>query len=648
MSKGSNRTPSITTRWAYADRILRARRNYGNRLKPLVVHRWVQMALDGLCGAVAVTIAYLLRFDMHIPGGPYRIQVDVWVALLFFLQPLAIGLFGGYLDTWQHFGIRDLGRIASRLAGLSVLLLLMGKASPHLRVMPYGVAFGYFLVSLILTAGIRTLRRFDHELFQRLGDDNRILIIGTTHTIAHAIRQLRPLYGSSIVGVIIQDVHLRKQRIGGVPVLGDTTQLKQLIYKHGITLIFVSSADLDEIPEVMQDAAEMEIAVKLLPSVQDLLDNRVRISKNVTVAALRSPSEALAGDLHPAVRSCLEGQIVLVTGAAGSIGSELVRQSLLANVKRLLVLDQDENGIFELMTELGALPNVTPVIADIRDGDTIRSLFNKERPQVVLHAAAYKHVPLMESHPSEAVLNNVIGTRNLAEAAVEFHADRMVMISSDKAVRPSSIMGATKRLAEVVIQDLAERTTRQGSSTQFACVRFGNVLGSRGSVLKLFLKQIEAGGPITITHEDMTRYFMTIPQAVGLVLQAATLGSCGHIYMLDMGDPVRIVNLARKVIHIAGLQPDKDIEIRVVGSRPGEKLHEQLWSEDAKVTPTEFEQVFQVAAETSDAAFPDLLAQLEHAARAQDDTTVRAMLHHLPISYLTAPENAAPQPVAIL
>ena len=276
---------------------------------------------------------------------------------------------------------------------------------------------------------------------------------------------------------------------------------------------------------------------------------------------------------------------------------------------------------------------LVPLVADIRDRDRMTTVFRTCKPDIVLHAAAYKHVPMMESNCSEAILNNVLGTRTVAETAIDFGAERFLMISTDKAVNPSSIMGATKRMAELTVQHLALRQSERGSVTRCACVRFGNVMGSSGSVAPIFLRQIAAGGPVTITHEDMTRYFMTIPSAVQLVLQATTLGSNGEIYMLDMGDPVKITTLARRLIEMSGLRPGQDIKIRFVGMRPGEKLHEELWSDSAAVNPTSFPSVLRIEPSPQPADFHERLVMLEAAALKRDEEQARQIMLEMPIGY---------------
>jgi FlaA1/EpsC-like NDP-sugar epimerase len=302
-------------------------------------------------------------------------------------------------------------------------------------------------------------------------------------------------------------------------------------------------------------------------------------------------------------------------------------------VNKAILLDRDENSIFELqnqLAEIGSPSQIVPMVGDIRDRHQMQHVFERFRPEVVLHAAAFKHVGIMEQNPCEAVLNNVMGTRYLAELAIEFEAKRFLMISTDKAVKPTSVMGATKRVAELLVRSLA--ASCNGHGPQIACVRFGNVVGSRGSVVPIFLRQIAAGGPVTITHEEMTRYFMTIPEAVQLVMQASTLASNGTIYTLDLGDPLRITHLAHKLIEMSGLRPEKDIKIQFVGVRPGEKLHEQLWYEDCQVTPTAFARVLALEGQ----AVPSIeeeLRELEQVAFARQDDSVLQLLRDMPIDF---------------
>jgi FlaA1/EpsC-like NDP-sugar epimerase len=300
-----------------------------------------------------------------------------------------------------------------------------------------------------------------------------------------------------------------------------------------------------------------------------------------------------------------------------------------------VLLDHDENAMFHIHGELSTNSGVSlvPAVADIRDREHINALFSRYKPNAVLHAAAYKHVPVMEHNCSQAILNNVIGTRAMAEAAIDHGAERFLMISTDKAVSPVSVMGATKRMAELTVQHLARRQSVKERVTHCACVRFGNVMGSNGSVVPIFLRQIAAGGPVTITHEEMTRYFMTIPSAVELVLQATTLGSNGEIFMLDMGDEVKITTLARRLIEMSGLRPGHDIEIRFIGKRSGEKLHEQLWSDSVTVDQTSFRSVLRMAPPPPPANFEDQLATLEAAALTRNDDYARDALMEMPIDY---------------
>jgi len=622
--------------------LVRLRNQMGSRLRPWLIRRQAQWLLDAICAATAILFAYSLRFNFAIPYYEWR-YINVWVVVLFVVTPVVYSLTGGYRTTWQFFGHRDLIHLAWRTLPINVVMIILRALTPAHKhgLIPYSVAIMDFGIVLGLTSSLRMLRRLDHELVLRQTGAQRVLIVGTPLTLLGAIRQLQPIYGTGLTGIVIDDAALLRMNVAGIPVLGQCSDLRKVLTSHHIDLLFLCSAEFAALPEIIQLASEFDVTVKLLPSPQDLIDNRVRVSKNLTVDSLHTRNRRSTDELNPVVVQCLTGRTVLVTGAGGSIGSEIARQVVGLDLKKLIVLDHNENSIFELLNELGRRPNLMPVIADIRDRDAVRHLFATERPDVILHAAAYKHVPMMELNPCESVLNNVAGTSELVNAAVEFYAERFVMISSDKAVRPSSVMGATKRVAEMVVQQIASGPVDESKPhTHFACVRFGNVLGSRGSVLPIFLKQIASGGPVTVTHEDMTRYFMTIPQAVGLVLQAASLASSGDVYMLDMGDPVRIMDFAREVIELSGLTPGRDIHIEVVGTRPGEKLHEQLWSEDAHVVPTEFAQVFRVRAPKVDPSFAPVLQGLIEAAQARRPDDVLSLLHSLPIHFLAEPSNS--------
>jgi FlaA1/EpsC-like NDP-sugar epimerase len=617
---------------------IKFRKRIAPTVKPWLIRRPSQWLLDGLCGATSLVLAYLLRFDFAIPQAD-RLSAQVWAGILFVVTPVAFSLAGGRRATWQFFGHRDFVRLAIRALPITLVMFFLRAFLPGRILVPYSAVVMDYVLVLCMAGSIRMMRRLEHELALRQAGTKHVLIIGTTSTLTGAIRQLQPMYGQALKGIVVDDDSLHKMRVAGIPVLGQSSDLRAIVATHHIDLLFLCSTDFPNMAEIIRVASDLEITVKLLPSPQDLIDNKVRVSRNLTVDAIDSRDRNASSNISPVVVQCLSGRTVLVTGAGGSIGSEIVRQVSSLNLKKLIVLDNNENSIFELLNELGRRPGLIPVIADIRNRDTIRHLFATERPDVVLHAAAYKHVPMMELNPCESVTNNVAGTSVLVQAALEFYSERLVMISSDKAVHPSSVMGATKRVAEIVVQDQASKIDDFNPRTHFACVRFGNVLGSRGSVLPIFLRQIANGGPVTVTHEDMTRYFMTIPQAVRLVLEAATLASSGDVYMLDMGDPVRIMDFARELIELSGLVLGKDIEIQVVGTRPGEKLHEQLWTEDAHVVPTEFAHVFRVRAPKVDPSFSHMLKSLVEAAQERRPDDVLSILHSLPIHFLTEQNN---------
>jgi FlaA1/EpsC-like NDP-sugar epimerase len=607
------------------------------KIPPWLLHRNVQMLLDSIVAVTALWIAYLLRFDFAIPPNQQRGMAG-WLIVIAVARPGAILLTNGYKATWRFFAFRDAARLAARSIPVSICLLLFRAAVHNGAAVPFSVLLMELLLFLWLASTLRVARRYGHEFLNRVGGGTNTLVIGSEATLAGAVRQLRSSGNTRILGLVTEDERLVGLRIDGILVRGHTASLANLLATYPVELVIVAGADIQGAEEIMHVAAQFGVQIRLLPSCVDLVKGKVQVRRVIGIDQISHVRQRkFSNTAHPAVAECFVDRVVLITGAGGSIGSELVRQVADLPISKLIVLDRDENSIFELMNQLKSENKdhiAIPVVGDVRDRYAVRHTFSRFRPDIVLHAAAYKHVPVMEDNCCEAILNNVCGTRELADAAIDFGCEKLVMISTDKAVHPSSVMGASKRIAEMLIQQRASEAMQRHHDTQFACVRFGNVLGSRGSVVPIFLRQIAAGGPVTITHKEMTRYFMTIPQAVQLVLQAATLASTGDTYMLEMGDPVKIIEFAKEIIEMSGLTPGKDIEIKVVGMRPGEKIHEQLWNEDADVGPTSFPHVFRVKAAPIPGDFSALLQQLEKAGKDRESNEmIQDLLRELPIGY---------------
>lgn len=564
------------------------------------MRRWKRagflVALDIILVNLALIGALLIRFD-HV-GAEY------WQAYLAILVPrtvirmLSNYFFGMYKRSWRYASIDEvlaiIGAVSVGTFFNLVLSLFWFGSLPARSV----VALDWFLYMSLL-GGSRLFWRVisPHVLAPQQEKGSRVLksvlIIGAGDGGVMVAREMRNHYGPKVrlVGFIDDDPVKQRQRILGHPVLGSKEQMAQIVKEHGVDEIIISMPSvprkvLREIVSIAQDTGR---TVKILPGVYDLIDGNVTVSKirEVQIEDLlgRDPVKVdIAG-----MSAYITGHVVLVTGAGGSIGSELCRQIVALKPKVLLLLDNCENNMYEIEMELKAKSSI-PLVAlvkDIRDREAIESIFSKYKPEVVFHAAAHKHVPLMEQNPEESIKNNVFGTYQVAWAAHRHKANRFVLVSTDKAVNPTSIMGASKRIAEMIIQHL-----HTISPTTYVAVRFGNVLGSRGSVIPLFRKQILAGGPVTITHEKMIRYFMTIPEAVQLILQAGALASSGEIYVLDMGEPVSIMELATTLIRLSGLQPYSDIDIKVTGMRPGEKLYEELLTDEEGVNATTHARIF--------------------------------------------------------
>ena len=495
--------------------------------------------------------------------------------------------FGLYRRIWIYASTHELRLITAAVTTASVLtsgvMLTLISAGLVIPGMPRSALGIDWLLSLVLIGGSRFALRIlaEQSAAPRNGTSRRALVIGAGDAGALVVRELQRSSQLNLtpVGFLDDDPGKQKQEIYGVPVIGFIKDLAEVLEnEHVNEVIFAIPSAPGRVVRLVHETCRLKgISSRTMPGIYELIGGKVSVSRlrevDITDLLRREPThinEDMIGEV-------LTGKRVLVTGAGGSIGRELSRQIARWNPAELILLGHGENSIFETLIELKEdYPSLKfqGVIADIKDRTRLKAVFDDHQIQVVFHAAAHKHVPLMQANIEEAVLNNVLGTRNVVETSIEFEVERLVLISTDKAVRPVNVYGATKRLAEMIVLDAAHRTGRA-----FSVVRFGNVLGSRGSVIPIFKRQIANGGPVLITHPDMERYFMTIPEAVHLVLQAASMGTGGEAFLLDMGQQIRILELAEDLIRLSGLEPGRDIEIEFTGIRPGEKLSEELWEE---------------------------------------------------------------------
>jgi FlaA1/EpsC-like NDP-sugar epimerase len=553
--------------------------------------RMAIVAIHAGLWSLALALAFVLRFDgfaMAPADAHYLTTLPAAMAMLVACRTIAFAGMGLFRGIWRYVGMAELKSLAlANLAGTLGFALagIMVKSSQ----VPRSLYVGELLTAFLLTGGARfVLRLFRERSAGRVSKNAvRSLIIGAGDAGDSLLRDLQRSESEwAVVGLLDDDPRKAGAKVRGVKVLGtaDESTLRRVVEVHGVKLVVLAlpSASGKRIREILRLCRTLGVQAKTLPALADRLGGQISAGsiREVAIEDLlrRDPVELDIGQ----VNDLLENKTVLVTGAGGSIGSELCRQVLKFKPRKLVLFEHDENALFDIERELATqieaqvangVPEAMLVAAmgDITDALRVESVFTRERPNVVLHAAAHKHVSMMEANPSEAVKNNVFGTQTVAEAAHKHRAETFVLISTDKAVNPTSVMGASKRVAEMILQERAK-----DSSTRFAAVRFGNVLGSAGSVVPLFREQIRKGGPVRITHPDVTRYFMTIPEASQLVLQAGALGGTGEIFVLDMGQPVKILNLARDLIELSGLRPDIDIQVEFTGLRPGEKLFEEL------------------------------------------------------------------------
>jgi FlaA1/EpsC-like NDP-sugar epimerase len=590
----------------------------------------------------ALVLSYVLRFD-YVNAWDYFRRWWPFVPFLLVLYPLSFWLFGLYRRMWQYAGSRELLAvvIASSAASIALAAITYGILRP------LGIISGFsrpmmvidWLLNILFLGGARFSFKILWDLnFNRRGKEtrteppSRVLVVGAGDAGAMIVREMHNNPGINLLPLGFVDDDERKigNYIHGLKVYGSRKDIPEIARRLKVdqALIAMPTAPGKSIREIVKICEETGLRYRTLPGLFELLNGKIWLSqiRNVQLEdLLRREPTTLNLD---AVAGFISGSTILVTGAGGSIGSELCRQIARFHPQLLVLLGHGENSIYNIEQELSRkFPDLQKkaVIADIRDRAKVQALLQQVRPGIVFHSAAHKHVPLMEGNVDEAITNNVLGTRNVVNAAVDAGVQRFVLISTDKAVRPTSVMGTTKRIAEMIVQEAALRSGRS-----FVAVRFGNVLGSRGSVVPLFREQIAAGGPITVTHPEMTRYFMTIPEAVQLVMQAASMATPGQIYALDMGEPVRIVDLAKDLVELSGLKLGRDIEIVYTGLRPGEKLHEELFTHEEQRTATTSDKIFVARSNLADGeSLYRMIDRLAQYASEMNESAIREALMEL-------------------
>lgn len=608
------------------------------KTKPNIRNRYILLG-DLLLIIASAMGSYALRLELGAAFLQYLPTVYWLIGVSLIIKPLFFAYFGLYRRMWKYASVREVTLIVLAVTTsslvVSVLMISLHSLGAFVGLSRSALAIDW-LLTIILCGGLRLSLRVLAEnasVNVAKSKSRRALIVGAGDAGALVVRELQknPQINLSAAGFVDDNPTKQRQQIYGVPVVGTLTDLAHVLDNQQIdeVIIAIPSAP-GRIIRMVSDICRLKgIPFRTMPGIYELLGGKVSVSRlrdvDITDLLRREPARIRDEEIG----ETLNGRVVMVTGAGGSIGRELCRQIARWGPAELLMLGHGENSIFEALLDLQesfpGLP-VRPLICDVRDRKRLENLMSMHRPQVVFHAAAHKHVPMMEKNIEEAVTNNILGTRNLVDLSLANGVERLVMISTDKAIRPANVMGATKRIGEMIVLDAAAR-----SRLAYSVVRFGNVLGSRGSVVPIFKRQIARGGPITITHPDMRRYFMTIPEAVYLVLQSSSLGSGGETYVLNMGQQVRILDLAEDLIRLSGLTPGRDIEIVFTGVRPGEKLSEDLWDEGCTFQPTAHPDIFHldVQDELHGEALRSAVDELGRLAREGDTTSVVRLLDEL-------------------
>jgi FlaA1/EpsC-like NDP-sugar epimerase len=626
-------------------------------------HRLWQLLIDAAIVAFSWWLAFHLRFDNVIPLK-YSQLLTRTLPLVLAIKLVVFVAFGFYNRWWRYVSIRDMWAIArgvviaSLVADVTVYLV-----SPvHGFRLPRSIAATDLLLTLALVAGSRLLARTVNERsgLTMVARGNEVIVVGAGDAGRLIVQEMQRsrLLDYTPIGFVDDDPRKRHTRIMGVRVLGTIDELPRILREHrpDEVLIAMPTVSGEVRRRIVETAQQMRIVVKTLPGLYELISGDLNLAGQIRPVQVEDVlgREQVEVDFRE-VASYLEGHVVLVTGAGGSIGSELCRQIARVGPQRLILVDNAEGPLFEIERELVDERDFTAVLTklvDVKDRTALRrDVFEKYQPTVVFHAAAYKHVTMLQTHPVESVRNNVVGTRVLAELSAEFGVERFVLISTDKAVNPKTVMGQSKALCERIVESLGQR---RDIATRFVAVRFGNVLNSSGSVIPIFRKQIERGGPVTVRDPEMTRYFMTIPEAVSLVVQAGAIGGRGQVFVLDMGEPVKIIDLAQNMIRLSGKQPrlpgeeatsPRDVQIAYVGARAGEKVHEELWGDHESVGATEHPKILRLSRPPVDPDWLDMqLAELERLADEGDTLEVVAKLGTI-VREPEPPAVAPPPPV---
>jgi FlaA1/EpsC-like NDP-sugar epimerase len=568
---------------------------------------WIILGIDFFLLCLAYFLSYLIRFEGKIPPEVIlNIKYTIWLIIPFKL--LIFFNFKLYKGMWRYTSINDLLNLIKATFVSSTIIILVILYVRRFEGYPRSVFIIDAFLTLFFIGGIRLFIRLVHQtptsdltsmgrfsFFQNTREGlKRLFIIGAGDAGEKILRELRdnPRLKYQVVGFVDDDRRKHGMHIHGVPVLGDINQILQLAKEYEVDelLIAIASSTRKEMRQIVDLCKETGLKYKIIPGMGELIDGRLTIKSIRDVAYEDLMGRETVQLETEKIGEYLKDKTILVTGAGGSIGAELCRQIAHFSPSHLILLDRTENNLYQIEVEMRwEFPYLqcSPILGNVMNRETLKRIFSRYRPDVVFHAAAYKHVPIMELNPWETIFTNIKGTHSLLEVVKEFEVDRFVLVSTDKAVRPSNVMGASKRVAELLTQCY----NNSFNPTRFMSVRFGNVIGSSGSVIPLFKGQIEKGGPVTVTHPEVTRYFMTIPEAAQLILQAGALGEGGEIFILDMGSPVKILDLARDLIRLSGFEPDEDIEIKFIGLRPGEKLYEELITEGEGISPTSHEKI---------------------------------------------------------